>query len=227
MRSLAKPHVCLLARAVVEKVRALAAAAARAPPPAAAVGPQRAPSAPASEPGPAYTAAPPSAAAGNGTFLSSGDWTGRARHAAVKCTDPPGDPPGRGRCTNRCDQLYNTCPLPTDLPKGKVPDKGSPVGSDPPLKMPAPLTTGEVDDAVSKGLLKKGDAAKPGAEAIDGTAAYASSAGQPAAPRPAHTNSSAAIEAISINAGDSWAIRNSNCEIAPIHGVLNRVRTEL
>ena len=32
-----------------------------------------------------------------------------------------------------------------------------------------------------------------------------------------------AKQALIINTGDSWAIRNNNCEIAPIHGILNRV----
>ncbi|KAK9834882.1 hypothetical protein WJX81_006242 [Elliptochloris bilobata] len=35
----------------------------------------------------------------------------------------------------------------------------------------------------------------------------------------------AAVPGGTLNSGDSWAIRNSNAEIAPIHGILTRVRT--
>lgn len=191
------------------------------------MGPQRAPGLRTDKATRSYAAAP-SPAANNGTFVSAGDWSGR--RAPVKCTKPPADPSGVGRCTDLCDQLYNTCPLPTDLPKGTVPPKGGPVGSDTPVKTPMVLTPGEVDNAVSKGQLKRqaaGQREDDNAMGINGAATYAAAAPHPAAPSPAHANAAgnATIEAV-INTGDSWAIRNTNCEIAPIHGVLNRVCTE-
>ena len=216
---------------MAEKVRKLAAAAARARPSEAAVGPQRAPG-PHGLRTPEYVAAP-SPGAGNRTFISdggTGDWKGRARPTA-KCGKPKDDPPGVGRCTDPCDQLYNTCPVPDDLPPGRVPALGGPVGSDPPLKAPKQLTSDEVNYAVNKGQLKRQAAAgreADGATGVNMTATYASPAAHHAEPSATHTsNASTATteQANRLNAGDSWAIRNSNCGIAPIHGIMNRVRT--
>ena len=223
-------QTCRVTRAVAEKVRAHAAAAALMRPSAAAVGPQRAPSPPFSKPAPEYAAAP-SPAAGNRTFVSAGDWIGRATHAAVQCSNPPNGPTPVGRCTNVCDQLYNTCPLPTDLPRGPVPPLGGPVGSSPTKKLPVPLTPAQVTAGVQAGRLRRPTTAQREADfamAINVTTTNASPAAHRAEPSPAHINnaSSATVEAFSINIGDSWAIRNTNCEIAPIHGILNRVCTE-
>ena len=166
---------------------------------------------------------------GNRSVVSAGDWTGRAKHAAIKCGVPAGDPPGVGRCTNPCDQLYNTCPLPKDLPLGPVPAPGGPVGMDPVVKLPPSLPPAEVTVAVKAGQLRM-PAGSRLADDIDAavrvTALRTPSAAHPAAPSPAGAESArASAEALSINAGDSWAVRNTNCQIAPIHGILNRVRT--
>ena len=213
---------------MAERVRALAAAAAHAPPPAAAAGPRRAPSPLVSTPT-AEQAAAPSLAKGGRSFVSAGDFTGRAKRADVKCGVPSKDPPGVGRCTNPCDQLYNTCPLPKDLPLGSVPAIGGPIGADPVLKLPQPLSPADVTTAVKLGLLTMptGRLEAEVAAAINGTTAYAASQAHHAQPSPASVDTArATAEAISINAGDSWAIRNTNCQIAPIHGILNRVCTE-
>ena len=190
------------------------------------MGPQRAPSSPASE-RTAEQPAEPFLVPGNRTVISAGDWTGRANHAAVKCGVPAGDPPGVGRCTNPCDQLYNTCPLPKDLQLGRVPPPGGPVGSDPVVQLPQSLTPAEVTVAVKAGRLRM-PAGSSLADDIDAavsrTAPRTASAAFPAAPSPAGAESArASAEAISINSGDSWAIRNTNCQIAPIHGIVNRV----
>ena len=172
----------------------------------------------------------PPLAASDATFTSAADWTGRARNAAIKCTDPPGGPTPSGRCTNVCDQLYNTCPLPTDLPRGRVPPLGGPVGSSPPKKLPPTLTPDLVTSAVQAGRLKMSAAVQRDADAATATssATYASPAAYAAEPSPAQGSaaSSATAEATGINIGDSWAIRNTNCGIAPIHGILNRVCTD-
>ena len=212
------------------RVRALAAAQGRARASAPAVGPQRAPSAPASK-RTAEQPAEPFVVHGNRTVVSAGDWTGRAAiNAAVKCGVPAGDPPGVGRCTNPCDQLYNTCPLPKDLPMGRVPAVGGPVGSDPVVQLPPSLTPTEVTVAVKAGRLRMPAGARLADDidaAVNRTAPRMISAEFPAAPSPAGAESAraSAEQAISINSGDSWAIRNTNCQIAPIHGIVNRVRT--
>ena len=207
------------------------------PPLAAAVGPWRAPSLPISQPAAERAAAPPSLSAGsepsmgNRTFVSAGDWTGRASRPGVHCGAPSAGPPGAGRCPSLCDQLYDTCPLPTDLPLGSVPPRGGPVGAEPLPKLPQALTHAEVAYALKGGLLKMPPAARLEADtgvAINGTTTYAASAARPAEHGHAGMEAaSATAEELSINAGDSWVIRNSNCEIAPIHGVLNRVCTAL
>ena len=103
-------HVCFMARAVAEKVRAHAAVAL--PPLAAAVGPQHAPSLPASNPAAERAAAALPLMADNRTVVSAGDWTGRAKRLAVRCGAPSVGPPGLGRCPNPCDQLYDSCLFP-------------------------------------------------------------------------------------------------------------------
>lgn len=216
---------------MAERVRALAAAQARERVLAAAVGHQRTPNQPSSAPAPEQDAEP-FLVPGNRTVVSAGDWKGRAKHAAVKCGVLPGDPPGVGRCTNPCDQLYNTCPLPKDLPLGRVPPPGGPVGSDPVVQLPPSLTPADVTLAVKAGRLRMPVGfrlAQNIAAAVSRTATYAASTDYPAASSPAGLESARAFAeavsagAISINAGDSWAVRNTNCQIAPIHGILNRV----
>ena len=153
----------------------------------------------------------------------------RRNGTAAVCPDVTGGMQAVGRCPDVCDQLYDTCPVPTDLPQGKPPPRGGPIGSDPPKKPAFSLKSAGVQAAVAKGTLTMpatAAAQQAGVTlAADQAAAFAARATDP---RPSTAGGKAARAAGAgqgaiINAGDSWAIRNQNCEIAPIHGILNRV----
>ena len=241
-------------------MRKRAAAEPRKNPKPAAVGPQHSPSLPSSKPAPAP--APPQRANPVG---SEGDWAGRDRQAqagrmgrrnstASVCRDVSGGMPGVGRCQDVCDQLYDTCPVPDDLPRGTPPPRGGPVGSDPPKKPPYTMTATDMRTAVDRGALRMPTTAPTqqanstrheslhdklwkavahlsepflkGLLAADRAAALASRATTPgtSASGMNASRSASAEQGPIINTGDSWAIRNDNCELAPIHGILNRVR---
>ena len=132
---------------------------------------------------------------------------------------------GAGRCPSVCDQLYATCPVPADLPMGTLPPLGGPVGSDPPKLPLLLLTPRDVLTAVGNGTLTAIDAAaqQAGASlAAEQAAAFAGSSRLNLAGRNA-TRAASAEQYYVISSGDSWAVRNGNCQIAPIHGIMNRV----
>lgn len=252
-------HLRLRTRAVAAAVRKRAAAEPRKTPKAAAVGPQHSPSLPSSKPAPAP--GPPQHASPVG---SEGDWAGRGRQAqagrlgrrngtASVCRDVSDGVQAVGRCQDVCDQLYDTCPNPVDLPRGTPPPRGGPVGWDPPKKPPYTMTAADMRTAVDRGALRMPTTAATqqanstrhetlheklrkavahlsepwlkGLLAGDHAAALASRAATPGTSTSGMnaTRAARAEQGLIINTGDSWAIRNDNCELAPIHGIVNRV----
>ena len=235
-RTVAQTCACFCL-AVAAAVRTRAAQGPRNPPQEAAVGPKHSPSKPAGEPD-IKPAAAPAPLTRVGPVGSEGDWAGRRRqeqagsrrrgnNTAAVCPDVTGGVQGAGRCTDVCDQLYATCAAPTDLPMGTPPPPGGPVGSSPP-KLPLPLLTRrDVLAAVINGTLTVSGVAaqQAGATLTAEQAAFASPADSPrlfSSGRSA-TRAASAEQGITINSGDSWAIRNQNCQLAPIHGIMNRV----
>ena len=167
------------------------------------------------------------------------------------CPNVTGGVQAVGRCTDVCDQLYDTCPVPADLPRGTPPPRGGPIGSDPPKKPAFKLTPAAMRTALARGAvtLPASAAAPPagstrlgslqdrlrsavsqisgpllkGLLAADRADALASRVATPSTSG-VNATRARAEQGLIINTGDSWAIRNDNCEIAPIHGILNRVR---
>ena len=237
-------------------------------PPGAAVGPQHSPSLPSSKPTPSAATAP--APSGRARPVGSeGDWAGRSRQGqagrvrrgnsteAVKsmCPDVTGGVQAVGHCQDVCKQLYDTCPVPADLPRGTPPKRGGPIGSDPPKKPPFTLKRTDMRAALARGAmtLPATAAASPAVDMRLGSLQQTLRKALPLYSEPSAKGLLAANHAdelasrnttpgtgtsgmnvtraseeqgLVINAGDSCAIRNDNCraEIAPIHGILNRVR---
>ena len=202
------------------------------------MGPQHLPSPPAGKPN-IKPAAAPASPPRTRPARSLGDWAGRngqeqagrrrrGNNTTAVCPDITVGRQGAGRCPDVCDQLYATCPPPTDLPLGTPPPPGGPVGSDPP-KLPLPLlTTRDMQAAVINGTLTVSDTAAQQAGATlaaEQAAALESPADSPrlnSSGRNA-TRAASAEQYNLISSGDSWAIRNQNCQLAPIHGIMNRV----
>lgn len=226
------------ALAVAAAVRKRAAQGPRSPTQEAAVGPQHSPSPPSGRLDITPAAAPATPPLAR-PVRSEGDWAGKRRQeqagrrrrgnsTAPLCPDVSGGVQGAGRCPNVCDQLYATCPVPTDLPMGTLPPLGGPVGSDPPKLPLLLLTPRDVLTAVGNGTLTVVDAAAQQAGAALAAEQAAASASPADSPRlnltgRNATRAASAEQGNNINAGDSWAIRNQNCQIAPIHGIMNRV----
>ena len=131
---------------------------------------------------------------------------------------------GPGLCPSYLDQIHNTCPVP-DLPQRPF-APGGPVNADPPPIAPPALTPEVARMAASMGLIVvEMNASSTGAAA----AAPVQAAPQVAALAQLSPGAQAAMAALvipaanSLNAGDSWVVRNQNCGIAPIHAILNKV----
>ena len=136
----------------------------------------------------------------------------------------PAEALGPGLCPSYLDQIHNTCPAP-DLPQRPF-APGGPVNADPPPVAPPALTPAVAQMAASMGLIVvEMNATSTGAAA----GAPVQAAPQVAALAQLSPGAQAAMAAltvpaaISLNAGDSWVVRNQNCGIAPIHAILNKV----
>ncbi len=108
-------------------------------------------------------------------------------------------------------QLYDTCPIP-NLPRTPYKPGGGPVGKDPPLLLPPTLTTTAVTQATSQGLLVQEQNSTTYTAAAKGTVTagpQVTSVGQLLGPVAGAAKTEQTI--ISLNIGDSWAIRWEHC----------------
>ncbi|KAK9834905.1 hypothetical protein WJX81_007597 [Elliptochloris bilobata] len=149
------------------------------------------------------------------TTLPNPEWGGHNRTRGPAATEASGP----GLCPNYLDQIYNTCPVP-NLPRIPYKPGGGPVDNDPALLLPPKLTARAVQQAINMGLVVK---EMNESDAHSGTTGSVQQVTQGDLGQLTKAENAVFEQTvIAINSGDSWAIRNTDCGLAPIHGVLNK-----